>query len=307
MRIFATVARLESFAGAARQLRLSPSVVTRAVAQLEDQLGLTLVTRTTRSLHLTERGQVYLDACRQILEDVDVAEKRARGQDAEPRGVLKLTAPVVFGRLHVLLVVNQMLAAHPHLNVRLSLSDQNLHLVDDGVDAAIRIGPLADSSLIAMRLGEVSRVLAASPAYLARRGAPSSPADLKGHDLIAFEAVDAMDEWRFGLGAKPVRLEPRLSVNSADAAIAAAEAGVGITRALSYQVMASVTAGRLVLVLPDFAPEPMPVSLVYPPRRIASANLAAFVRMAREAFRAHPIQPAEQWSTAPQRTSDAAK
>ena len=181
MRIYVAVARLGSFAKAARQLRLSPSVVTRSIAQLEDQLGVTLLTRTTRSVRATDRGEIYLESCQQILEDIDGAERRVRGENAEPRGDLKVAAPIAFGRLHVLPVVNRMLTDHRALSVRLTLSDRNVLLVDEGVDVAVRIGELADSSLIAVKLGAVSRVLVASPAYLARHGAPSSPADLAAH------------------------------------------------------------------------------------------------------------------------------
>src|SRR5713226_4113024 len=159
MRIFVAVAKLGSFAEAARQLRLSPSVATRSIAQLEDQLGLMLLTRTTRSLRLTDRGEIFLESCQQILADIDGAERRVRGENAEPRGELKVAAPIVFGRLHVLPVVNRILKEHRGLAVRLALSDRNVNLVDEGIDIAVRVGVLADSSLIAIKLGEVSRVL----------------------------------------------------------------------------------------------------------------------------------------------------
>ena len=295
MRVFVTVAKLGSFAEAGRQLRLSPSVVTRSVAQLEDQLGLMLLTRTTRSIRLTERGEIYLESCQQILEDVDGAERRVRGESAEPRGDMKVAAPIVFGRLHVLPVINRILVQHRALSIRLCLSDSNVHLVEDGIDVAVRIGELADSSLIAVKLSAVSRVLVASPGYLKQRGIPGTPAELSNHDVVAFENIDATNEWRFGGNEKPVRIEPRLAVNSADAAIAAAEAGIGITRALSYQVQASVLAGRLVPILQQFAPAQAPVSVVYPARRIASANVAAFVKAARNHFMANPIVPLEEW------------
>jgi DNA-binding transcriptional LysR family regulator len=294
MRMYVAVARLGSFAEAARQLRLSPSVVTRSIAQLEDQLGVTLLTRTTRAVRLTERGGLYFESCQQILEDIDGAERRIRSENAEPRGDLNVAAPIVFGRLHVLPIVNRILTDHRALSVQLSLSDRNAHLVEEGVDVAVRIGDLADSSLIAVKLGAVSRVLVASPSYLAQHGAPASPADLVAFDSIAF--LDATSEWRFS--EKAVRLEPRLSVNNADAAIAAAEAGIGITRALSYQVEAAVLAGRLVPILQSFAPPSSPVSVVYPARRIGSVNVAAFVKAARDHFRANPIAPLEEWAAA---------
>lgn len=295
MRIYVAVARLGSFAEAARELRISPSVVTRSIAQLEGRLGVTLLTRTTRSVRLTERGEIHLESCRRILEDISGAERRVRGENAEPRGDLKVAAPIVFGRLHVLPVVNRILGDHRALSVQLTLSDRNIHLVDEGVDVAVRIGDLADSGLIAVKLGAVSRVLVASPAYLARHGAPSSPAELAAHDAVAFDSLDATNQWRFNEKAA-VRLEPRLSVNSADAAIAAAEAGIGITRALSYQVEAAVLAGRLIPILQSFAPPPSPVSAVYPAGRIGSANVTAFVKAARDHFRANPIVPPEEWA-----------
>jgi DNA-binding transcriptional LysR family regulator len=293
MRMFVAVAKLGSFAEAARQLRLSPSVATRSIAQLEDQLGLILLTRTTRSLRLTERGEIHLESCQRILEDIDAAERRVRGDNAEPRGYMKIAAPIAFGRLHVLPIICRILEKHRALSIRLSLSDRNVHLVDEGVDVAIRIGELADSSLIAVKLGAISRVLVASPRYLKERGAPAAPAELAGHDVIAFESIDATNEWRFNTSEKPVRVEPRLAVNSADAAIAAAEAGIGITRALSYQVKSSVLAGRLVPILQQFVPPHAPVSAIYPARRIASANVAAFIKTARSHFAANPIAPLE--------------
>ncbi len=291
MRVFVAVAGRGSFAEAARQLRVSPSVATRAIAQLEDQLGLTLLTRTTRSLRLTERGAIFLESCHQILDDLDAAERRVRGEDADPRGDITVSAPVVFGRLHVLPIIERLLREHPRLKVRLLLSDRNVHFVDDGVDVAIRIGALADSSLLATTLGSVSRVLVASPAYLAEHGEPRSPGDLGAHDIIAFDGLGVTNEWRFSAPDSLVRIDPRLTVNSADAAIAAAEAGLGITRALSYQVKTAIAAGRLAPLLGRFAEPPSPVSAVYPARRVGSANVAAFTRAARDDFKSHPLTP----------------
>jgi DNA-binding transcriptional LysR family regulator len=295
MRVFVSVAKLRSFSETARQLQLSPSVVTRSIAQLEDELGLTLLLRTTRSLRLTERGALYLESCQQILQDVDNAERRVRGEDAAPRGLLKVAAPTVFGRLHVLPIVNRVLREHNDVTIELALADRNVHLVEEGIDVAVRIGELADSSLIAVKLGVVSRVVVASPAHLKKRGIPQSPAELAAHDIVAFEGLGATDEWRFHGDGKPVRLEPRLIVNSIDASIAAAEAGIGITRALSYQVRDSVIAGRLTPILQQFAPAPAPVHLIYPQRRIASANVAVFVKTARDHFKAHPLAPVAEW------------
>lgn len=295
MRAFVAVATLGSFAEAARQLRVSPSVITRSVADLEARLGLVLLNRTTRSVGLTERGQLFLESCRQVLEDLDDAERRVRGEDAEPRGSLKVAAPIVFGRLHVLPVIARLLKSHRSLAVHLTLSDRNVHLAEEAVDVAVRVGGLADSSMTAIRLGAVSRVLVASPTYLEGRGMPETPDALPGHDIIAFEALDATNEWRFGPNTKLVRVEPRLTVNNADAALAAAEAGLGITRALSYQVQASVFAGRLIPLLVAFTPDQVPVSAVYPARRTGSANLGAFIKSARDYFRTHPLIPVAEW------------
>ncbi len=285
MRVFVAVADHGSFAQAARRLRLSSAAATRAVALLEDRLGLMLLSRTTRSVRLTERGALYLDTCRAVLADIEDGERRTRGENAEPRGTLTVAAPILFGRLHVLPVVQALLVRHPRLNVRLALSDRVANLVEDGVDVAVRIGGLADSALIARKVGEVQRVLVTAPAYVEARGLPVQPSDLTRHDLIAFEGIDSTNDWRFGWDGKTtVRIEPRLWVNSADAAIAATEAGLGITRALSYQVRAGLELGRLRLVLQDHAPAPVPVSLVHLPTRLGSANVSTFMAAAVQAL-----------------------
>ena len=290
MRDFVAVADRGGFAEAARRPRLSPAAVTRAVAALEDRLGLVLFHRTTRSVRLTERGAIYLKTCRQILADIEDGERRARGQDAAPRGLLTIAAPILFGRLHVLPIVESLLHAHPGLAVRLTLSDRDVHLAEGGVDVAVRIGELADSALIAIKVAEVRRVLVASPAYLRARGTPANPEALAGHDLIVFEGIEATSEWRFGpAGGTAFKVLPRLTVNNGDAAIAAAEAGLGVTRAVSYQVREGLAAGRLCLVLHDLAPPSIPVSLLHLASRQGSANLAAFLSAARERFRTHPV------------------
>ncbi len=292
MRVFVAVAEAESFAAAGRRLRLSSAATSRAVQQLEDRLGLMLLARTTRSVRLTERGAVYLETCRQVLSELEAGERLARGEDADPRGALTISAPILFGRLHVLPVVEALIRRHPRLDVRLALSDRHVSLVEEGVDVAVRIGELADSALVARKVNAVQRVLVASPAYLAERGAPRSPAALDGHDLIAFEGVDATPDWRFGGEGRPsLRPRARLSVNSADAAIAAVEAGLGITRALSYQVRDGVAAGRLALVLQAFAPPPIPISLVHPATRLSSPNVGAFMAAASRALAALPLLP----------------
>ncbi|CAA9494951.1 MAG: Transcriptional regulator, LysR family [uncultured Sphingomonadaceae bacterium] len=282
MQAFVAVAAQGSFAEAARRLHLSPSAVTRAVASLEARLGQTLIRRTTRSVRLTPQGEGYLEHCRTILQELEAAERQVRGEGAEPRGLLTVAAPVLFGRLHVLPVVTALLKAHPSLSIRLTLSDRLALLVDEGVDVAVRIGALADSALFSTRLGEVERVTVASPAYLESREEPGAPADLAQHDIIGFENVDHNDAWRFGDVA--VRVRPRLWVNSAEAALDAAIEGAGITRALSYQADAAIRSGRLRRILEAFGSAPSPVSAVHFERRDASANVAAFVRAAQEAI-----------------------
>ena len=282
MRIFVSVATQGSFAEAARRMRLSPSVVTRSISQVEEKLGVMLLNRTTRSVQVTQRGAIYLEDCRQILDDIEMSERRVRGEDSAPRGILRVTAPLLFGRLYVLPIVNRLLGEHPALSIHLTLSDRNVHLVEDGVDVAVRVGALADSSLIAARLGFATPVLTASPAYLQEHGAPASPAALSSHHIILFEGIGTTNEWPFGTEGRTVRVEPRLIVNGA-------EAGVGIARTLSYQIWNAVHAGRLALVLQEYAPPPLPVSVAYQSRRIPSANVAVFVKALRDHFKSNPL------------------
>lgn len=285
MRVFLAVADRSGFAEAARALRLSPAAVTRAVAGLEAELGLALLTRTTRSVRLTERGAIYADRCRRILSEIEDAASAVRGEDAAPRGRLSVTAPVLFGRLHVLPAIERLMAAHPALSVRLALLDRVTHMVEEGFDVAVRIGALADSALIAVPVTTVRRVLVAAPAYLAEAGTPHAPADLKRHRVIGFEGVGSTNDWRFGPdGRQTVTVTPGLSVNSADAAIASAERGHGLTRALSYQVEEALAAGRLVRLLTDLEPAPVPVSIVYQSARRGHPNITALVAGMRRAF-----------------------
>ena len=288
IRAFAAVAASGSFTEASRRLHWSSSTVTRAVAALEDHLGQMLLNRTTRSVRLTPAGEAYVGDCRVILDMLEASERRVRGETAEPHGLLTVAAPLLFGRLHVLPVVNNLLAAYPKLTVRMTLSDRFARLVDEGVDVAIRIADLNDSGLVAVRLATVRRVSVASPAYLADRGAPASAAELPGHDVITYENPDQGDDWRFGKGKQPVRVRPRLLVNTVDAALAAAELGLGITRALSYQVADAVRDDRLRLLPAAFSSAPLPVSAVYTARRVASQNAAAFIQAARTRLKAQP-------------------
>lgn len=285
LRTFVAVADQASFSEAARRMRISPTAASRAVASLEVSLGTTLLQRTTRSVRLTEDGAAYLDRCRVALAELDDAALALRGDGATPGGTLVVTAPVAFGRLHILPIAACLLRAHGALKVELTLIDRVVRLVDEGIDVAVRIGDLSDSALHALKVSEVRRILVASPDYLARRGAPANVPALHDHALISFAELDRALEWRFGPGGKPaIRIEPRLVVNSADAVIAAAEDGMGIARVLSYQAIEAIAAGKLVTLLDDMSPPPMPVHLVYQANRRASVNVRAFIDAAREHF-----------------------
>lgn len=285
LRTFVAVADQASFAEAARRLRVSPTAASRAVAALEQSLGRPLLRRTTRSVRLTEEGGVYLERCRAALAELDEAALALRGAGASPGGKLVVAAPVAFGRIHILPIATALLAAHPALDVELTLIDRIVRLVDEGVDVAVRIGDLSDSSLHALKVAEVRRVLVASPDYLAAHGAPANVPALHGHALVSFTELDRAHEWRFGpTGKTAIRIEPRLTVNTADAAIAAAVAGAGITRVLSYQAIDAVASGRLVTVLDALAPPPIPVHLVYQANRRTSVNVRAFIDAARARF-----------------------
>lgn len=273
MALFAATAEAGSFSAASRRLGVPLPTVSRKVAELETHLGTRLLLRSTRRLALTDAGATYLAACKRILEDVGEAEASASGEFLAPRGELAITAPIVFGRLHLLPVINAFLAAYPQITVRLALADRNLQLLDEHLDVALRIGPLEDSRLVAVRVGSVRRLVCASPTYLARRGRPKAPADLASHDVVSFESLPASQAWHFaprsGRRAESVSVRPRLTVNTAEAAIDAAIAGVGLTHVLSYQAASALASGALVAVLRAYEPEPVPVHLLYTdPKRL---------------------------------------
>ncbi len=271
-----------SLSAASRMLRMPLPTVSRKVSELEAHLGTRLVVRTSRRLLLTEAGEAYVAAARQILETVEEAERSAAGEYRAPRGHLTITAPVMFGRLHVEPVLLEFLRAYPDIDARLILADHVVNLVEDHIDVAIRIGSLPDSSMVATRLGEIGWVTCASPAYLAARGSPESPAGLARHACVMFEGLYANTAWAFGRGrqATVAAIRPRFAVNSADAAITAAKAGAGITRVLSYQVADAVAAGDLTLVLRAFEPDLLPVHLVHAGRSLLPLKLRAFLDFA---------------------------
>lgn len=288
MAVFVAVAEREGFAGAARQLGLSPPAVTRAIAALEAQLGVRLLVRTTRHVRLTDAGARYLEDCRRILADVAEADDAAAGLGATPRGRLVVTAPVVFGRLHVVPAIVAYLERYPEVDVTAIFLDRVVNLLDEGIDVGIRIAHLPDSSLRAVAAGEVVSQVVAAPAYLKRRGRPAHPRDLAAHTLIGAGGVTPGGEWRFreAGGALVTKIRPRFTVNSNEAAIDAAVAGFGITRVLSYQVAAHLAAGTLRTLLDDFAPPPVPVHVVHQEGRRVSAKVRTFVDFMAERLRA---------------------
>jgi len=282
LRLFIGVAELRSFADAARGARISAASASRAIAALEEELRVPLFRRTTRAVALTQEGALYLERARAALSELDEAALDLSGENPEPRGSLIVSAPVVFGRMHILPVVTTLLASHRQLNAQLVLTDRVVRLVDEGIDVAVRIADLADSALHAVRLGEVRRVLVASPGYLAKRGTPGRLTELYDHCLVAFDNFAVNDEWRFGAAEKAsVRVVPRLRVNSVDATIDALLAGVGIGRLLSYQVAGQIAQGNLVELLADQAPLPVPINLVFQANRQRSPNVRAFIEEAK--------------------------
>jgi len=254
-----------SLSGASRKLGMPLATVSRKVSELETHLRTRLVTRTSRRLILTDAGRSYVAACKRILDDVREAERAAAGEYSAPRGELIITAPIVFGRLHVLPVVLEFLKTYPEIDVRLTLADRIVNLQEDHVDLAVRIGELPDSSLVAMRVGSIGRVVCGSPAYFAERGTPKGPDELRKHDCITFNGLTSPEAWIFpsGKGNISVAVHSRLIVNTAEAAIDAAITGLGITRVLSYQVADALRTGALLLALREFEPPPVPVSLVH--------------------------------------------
>jgi DNA-binding transcriptional LysR family regulator len=280
---FVAVADRRGFAAAARALGASPPAITRAVAALERHLGVTLFHRSTRAVSLTDEGAALLDRARRILADLREAEQVVMGGRSLPRGQIYVTAPVMFGRLHVLPVIGALLARHDGLSARMMLLDRNVRIVEEGIDVAVRIGALADSALRVVAIGSVRQTIVASPAYLAGHGVPALPADLAGHLCIAGSGIRVGGAWPFGAkGETMVEIVPRLTVNTVDATLAAAEAGLGIANVLSYQSAEMIAAGRLVRVLADHAPPPMPVSLLYDAGRAAMPALRLFIEAMRE-------------------------
>lgn len=282
MSILVAVVEAGSLTAAARRLGTPLATVSRKLSDLEGHLGTRLVNRSSRRLTLTEAGETYVAACRRILDDVAEAERIASGEYRAPKGELVITAPIVFGRLYVLPVVTAFLRAYPEIDIRLVQADRVINMLEDHVDLAARIGALPDSSLVALRVGSIRRVVCASPAYLAAHGTPMVPADLSSHACITFEGLSTAQGWSFGAGGADtyVPIRSRLTTNTAEAAIDAAKDGIGLTRILSYQIIPAVAAGELEIVLATFEPPPAPVNLVHGGQRLLPLKLRAFLDFA---------------------------
>lgn len=279
MSVFIAIADAGSLSAAGRELDVPLATVSRKLTDLEAHLKTRLITRSTRRLKLTEPGREYLAACRQVLERIDEAERAASGAYANAKGELIVAAPVVFGRVHVVPVVAAFLEAYPEVDARLILGDRNVNLLEGRVDLAVRIGDLPDSGLVATQLGGVRRVVCASPGYLARFGSPSTPADLGAHRCVTFDALASSSSWSFASarGFERVAVRSRMSVNTAEAAIGAAVAGLGVTRVFSYQVADALREGSLVRVLAEHEPPAVPVSLVHAGQGRVPMKCRAFI------------------------------
>ncbi len=272
-----------SFSAASRDLGMPLATVSRKVNELETHLGTRLLVRTTRKIALTDAGIVYSAKARRILDEIDETERTAAGEFQVPRGELVLTAPILFGRLHILPIVTEFLAVYPEINVRLLLSDRNLHLIEEHVDLAARIGTLPDSSMVATRVGSMRTVVCASPKLLAEQGMPKSPRDLSAFPCVHFEFSSPPFSWRFR--ADEVPIPARLSVTTAEAAVAAACHGVGATRAYHYQFADAIRAGFLRIILADFEPEPRPVHLLHAGRGALPTKTRFFLDFAAQRLR----------------------
>jgi DNA-binding transcriptional LysR family regulator len=290
IQVFVEVAERGGFAAAARRLAMSPPAVTRAVSALEARIGTRLLHRTTRTVRLTEAGARFVEDARRILADLEAAEEAAVGSHVTPRGELRITAPVLFGHLYITPILGDLLDAYPELSCRTLFLDRSVSLIDEGLDVAVRIGALPDSSLTAIRVGAVRWVTFAAPDYLEARGVPRHPNDLADHRLIQAVAITGTREWSFVEDGRPlaVRIEPRVRMNTNDAVVALAARGWGISRLLSYQVARDVAAGRLRVVLEEFQPASIPIHVIHQEGRMASPKVRACVDFMVDRLRADP-------------------
>ena len=290
MSVFVAVADEAGFAAAARRLNMSPPSLTRAIGELEARLGARLLHRTTRAVRLTDAGERYVADCRRIVSEIEEADRHAAGVHAAPRGAVSLTGSALFGRIVLTPILLDILERYPEITISTLFVDRVVNLVDEGIDIAVRIADLPDSSLAAIRVGSVKRVLCASPGYLAAAGSPRAPSDLVEHDTIDFANIMDRGEWTFSLGGTRhnFKTRSRLHANSADVAIAAAIAGRGITRVLSYMIAPQLERGELEIVLPDFIPPPVPVHVVHKEQGQTSGRVRAVVDFLADELRKTP-------------------
>lgn len=288
MKVFVKVAEAESFADAGRQLHISPPAVTRVVSSLEDIIGTRLLTRTTRSVKLTEAGARYLTDCQRLLTDLADVEATAAGAFSKPTGTLSVTASMMFGSMFVLPLVTEYLEEYTDVIGRCLFLDRVVNIVDEGIDVSIRIGHLPDSGFSAIRVGSVKRVICGSPDYFDQNGAPLTPLDLSRHRIVASTSACSSLEWRFGPEQKTtVHVSPRLFTSTDEAAISTAVKGWGLTRVLSYQIAPQLEYGQLQTVLSEYEEEPLPIHVVHPDGRHASAKVRSFVDFAVTKLRAN--------------------
>lgn len=282
MAILVAAADTGSLSAASRHLRIPLATVSRRVSDLEEHLNVRLLHRGGRKLVLTDIGRSYVASCRRIVEEIAEAERTASGEYHAPQGELIITAPSVLGRSHLLPIVVEFQRAFPDIRMRMQLTDRYVNLVEEHVDLAVRIGELPDSSTISTRVGAISLVLCASPAYLKKRGTPKRPADLVAHDCVVQSAHATSSDWKFltGEAVQTIQAPCRLAVNLGEAAVAAAIAGAGIARVLSYLIDDELKARTLVKLLSAYDPPPMPVSLIYPSQRQVPLKLRAFLDFA---------------------------
>lgn len=287
MSVFVSVAEEEGFAAGARRLAMSPPAVTRCIASLEARLGVKLLDRTTRYVRVTEAGQRYLEDARRIIAEVVEADDAVVGINAEPKGHLTITAPVLFGSMFVTPVVVEYLERYPEMKVTALFVDRVVNLIEEGVDVGVRIGALADSSMKAMKVGSVRPVLCASPGYLKKNGIPKHPGELLQHNTIASKIVSHSVEWKFQENNSPfsIRTKPRLVVTTFDGAIEAARCGFGIARQMSYQISRHLASGELAVVLQKFELPPVPIHVIHREDRHKSARVRTFVAMMSERLR----------------------
>ena len=290
--IFVAIVDTGSLAGAAKRLRHSPPAVTRALSAIEQRVGTRLVERTTRRLSPTQAGRRFAERARTVLNDYsDALGAVSREQGAPLRGLLRITAPTVFGRRHVAPLVARFLDAHAGVRIELVMGERNLDLIEEGLDLAIRIGQLADSRLVARKVGEIRRTLIASPAYLRNHPELRSPRDLAKHDIVYYSGFGSPTEWRFQSRGRrqSIRLTPRIMVTDVDAMLSMVGAGRGIGRAFSYQVANEVAASKFVRLLPTFEPPALPVQVVVPSARLMTPAVRAFMDHTIQSLRTLPV------------------